>query len=271
MNSFSLPLQFLRQFPSRCFSLVFPDNCRVCDAPLRHFGRIPVCADCLKRPAPLAAEYACAACRTPFVNQWPLDENGLCGLCRRGMQGFDAAFSYGAYEGRLRELIRLLKYDGIRTLAGPLAELLSAALPRGQRFDFIAPMPIHWRRRWTRGFNQSQLLAHALSRRTGIPVREVVFKRKATTPQAGLTAAQRRANVASVFEVRKRDAVAGRRVLVVDDVLTTGATASACARVLKRAGAASVTVLTVARADRRVWAQEAAGAGTPSESAEPGV
>jgi ComF family protein len=185
------------------------------------------------------------------------------------LHGFDAAFSYGVYDGKLRQLIQLLKYGGIRPLAEPLAEWLSAALPRDQRFDIIVPMPIHWRRRWTRGFNQSELLARALSRRTGIPVVHAVRKRKGTPPQAGLTAPQRRANVASVFEASKGKKAAGRRILLVDDVLTTGATAGACARAMKRAGAVSVTVLTVARADRRVWVQQvAAPAGLSAGRAE---
>ena len=178
----------------------------------------------------------CAACRTPFVNAFPLDENGLCGLCRRGMRGFDAAYSYGAYGDVLRKLIQLLKYGGIQTLAEPLGQWLSVALPRDRRFDVIVPMPMHWRRRWTRRFNQAELLARVLSRRTGLPVANVVAKRRSTPAQAGLTGPQRRANVSGVFRVRRPSVVRGRSVLLVDDVLTTGATAAACARVLKSAG-----------------------------------
>jgi ComF family protein len=130
--------------------------------------------------------------------------------------------------------------------------LLSQALPREQRFDVIVPMPLHWRKRLERGFNQSELLARVLSRRTGIPVLNALERRKPTAPQAGLTRAQRRSNVAGAFEAsRRRDRIDGRHVLLIDDVLTTGATASACAAVLKRAGARRVTVLTLARADRR--------------------
>ena len=190
-------------------------------------------------------------CRTPFLNSAPLDEEGRCAMCRGGLTGFDAAFSYGEYEGPLRKLIHEFKYGGITPLASELGPLLSQALPREQRFDAIVPMPLHWRKRLERGFNQSELLARFLSRRTGIPVLNALKRRKPTAPQAGLTRAQRRTNVAGAFEASRRNRIDGRHVLLIDDVLTTGATASACAAVLKRAGARRVTVLTLARADRR--------------------
>ena len=112
-------------------------------------------------------------------------------------------------------------------------------------------MPLHWRKRLERGFNQSELLAKFLAKRTGIPLVKSLQRRKQTDPQAGLTRAQRRTNVAGAFEVNRRQEVQGRHILLIDDVLTTGATASACSAVLKRAGAKRVTVLTLARADRR--------------------
>jgi ComF family protein len=164
--------------------------------------------------------------------------------------GFDAAYSFGAYDGALRRLIHLFKYEGVRTLARPLAEYLAAAYPRDQRFHALAPMPLHWRRRWSRGFNQSALLAQELGRRLGIPVAPVVRRRRWTAPQAGRTNSHRRRNVAGAFEASAEAARFGR-LLLIDDVLTTGATASACARALKRAGAGYVAVLTLARADRR--------------------
>jgi len=172
-------------------------------------------------------------------------------MCRNGLTGFDAAFAYGEYEGALRKLIHEFKYSRVTPLAGKLGPLLSRALPREQSFDVIVPMPLHWRKRLERGFNQSELLARVLSRRTGIPVANALRRRKGTVPQAGLTRSQRRTNVAGAFEADQRERIDGRHVLLIDDVLTTGATASACASVLKRAGARRVTVLTLARADRR--------------------
>lgn len=233
-------------------NLAFPDDCRVCGAPLKSVSRIPVCPACLSQPEPFAAEYECVSCRTPFLNAHPLDESGRCALCRLGLSGFDAAYSYGNYEGGLKKLIQLLKYGKIRTLAEPLGGLLAAALPREKSFDVIVPMPMHWRRRWSRGFNQANLLAGVLSRRIGIPLCRAVRRAKATPPQVGLTAAQRRANVSGAFDVARPEQIRARRILLIDDVFTTGATAGACARALKRAGAAYVAVLTVARADRRI-------------------
>jgi ComF family protein len=200
----------------------------------------------------MQADYFCAACRTPFVTPFPLDEAGLCGLCQRGMVGFDAAYSFGSYEGALQKLILLFKYGGIHTLAQPLGRLLADAFPRSERADLIVPVPMHWWRRWRRGFNQAELLASELARRTGLPLRNAVRRKRWTPPQAGLSNSLRRKNVSNSFETAKPAAVRGLHVLLVDDVFTTGATASACASALKRAGARRVSVLTLARADRRL-------------------
>ena len=180
-----------------------------------------------------------------------MDEQGRCALCRRGVRGFDAAYSFGFYEAELRKLIHLFKYGRVHTLAGPLGKLLARALPRDQAFDVIIPLPLHWRKRWQRGFNQSELLAREIGRRTNTSVENALRRVRNTAAQAGLTSAKRRLNVSGAFQAAKRAAIDGRRVLLIDDVMTTGATAASCARALQRAGARQVTLLTLARADRR--------------------
>jgi ComF family protein len=216
---------------------------------LRVFSLVPICADCLKDPAPLSAEFFCLNCRTPFLNSFPLDSEGRCMLCRNGRRGYDEAFCYGAYEGTLRKLIHLFKYSGMRRLARPLGALLADALPRDRQFDLVTPVPLHWRRRWQRGFNQSELLGKAIARARRIPAKNLLRRASATRAQAGLSNAQRRENVVGAFRARGR--VNGLRILLIDDVMTTGATAGACARALKKAGAKSVAVLALARVDRR--------------------
>jgi ComF family protein len=235
------------------FSLLFPADCRVCGVPLKEISRIPVCPECLQSPEPLTAEHFCASCRTPFLNSHPLDEQGRCALCRNGLRGFDAAYCYGAYEGVLRDLIHIYKYAGVKTLARPLGAFLSLALPRDERFDMVAPVPLHWMRHLRRGFNQSHLLAREIGRRCGIPVRQALRRVRSTRSQAGLSNTRRRENVTSAFQPRGLR-LSGLRVLLVDDVMTTGSTAAACATALKRAGAAKVSLLTVARVDRRFGA-----------------
>lgn len=144
-------------------------------------------------------------------------------------------------------------------MAEPLAGFLSAALPRDLRFDCVTPTPLHWFRQWRRGFNQSDLLARVLSRRTGIPVERLLRRVRPTSAQAGLSNSKRRENVAKAFRCAPWAKAEGKRILLVDDVMTTGSTASACAAALKRAGAARVTLLTLARVDRRldVWQMSA--------------
>jgi len=198
----------------------------------------------------MSAEFFCVSCRTPFQNAFPLDADGRCALCRYGLRGFDAAYCFGSYEGVLRELIHLYKYGRVKTLARPLGAMLAAALPREERFDAVTPVPLHWRRQWQRGFNQSELLARTMARRCGIPVIHALRRVRPTVAQAGLSNTGRRRNVAAAF--RPRRAVEGKRILLIDDVMTTGSTAAACALALKRAGAAKVALLTVARVDRRL-------------------
>lgn len=197
----------------------------------------------------MRADFFCAACKTPFLNRFPLNDNGLCALCAGGHTGFDEVFTFGSYEGALRQLIHTFKYEGVQPLKGPLGEFLARAVPLDRRFDVIVPMPLHWRKRWQRRFNQSELLAREIGRRWNVPVRHAVRRKRATAPQAGLTNSKRRLNVRGAFEVTTK--LTGSRVLLVDDVMTTGATASACARALKRAGAARVTLAALARTDRR--------------------
>jgi ComF family protein len=204
----------------------------------------------------MSAGFFCVDCRTPFANPFPLDAEGRCALCRSGLRGFDAAYCFGAYEGVLRELIHLYKYGAVKTLARPLGDLLARALPRDERFDGITPVPLHWLKFWSRGFNQSALLAQVLARRSGIPLLPALRRTRFTAAQASLSNSSRRRNVAAAFRVRRLGGFArkleGRRILLIDDVMTTGATAAACANALKRAGAARVALLTIARVDRRM-------------------
>jgi predicted amidophosphoribosyltransferase len=138
---------------------------------------------------------------------FPLDAEGRCALCRFGLRGFDAAYCFGSYEGVLRELIHLYKYGRVKTLARPLGALLAAALPREERFDAVTPVPLHWRRQWQRGFNQSELLARTIARRCGIPVIRALRRVRPTVAQAGLSNTGRRQNVAAAFRPRRGAAV----------------------------------------------------------------
>ncbi|MBL8238956.1 MAG: ComF family protein [Bryobacterales bacterium] len=181
----------------------------------------------------------------------PLDQHGVCRRCRTGLTGYDYAYSFGYYEGPLRKLIHHFKYGGVEVLAEPLGRLLVQALPMDLQVDLIVPVPLHWRRRLWRGYNQCELLARPLESRLRVPVVQALRKTRHTETQATSTPAQRRSNLTGAFRLSSEDVVQGKRVLLVDDVLTTGATVVTCSNLLRRGGARSVTVLTLARVDRR--------------------
>jgi len=245
-------LAFFRPLPALVFNLVFPDDCRLCEQPLSNLSRIPVCPSCLALPQPLQAEFFCRACRTPFADDYPLDEHDLCTVCREGLANFDSAYSFGSYEGPLQQLIHLFKYAKVESLAGPLSRLLMQALPFDANFDLIVAMPLHWRKRWERGFNQAELLAEPLARRYGLRLATNLRRARYTKSQAGLSESARRENLRGSFRVHRPYQLVGKRVLVIDDVFTTGATLRAAAAVLKSAGAAHVSALTLARVDRAI-------------------
>jgi len=185
------------------------------------------------------------------VNAYALDEHGLCTVCREMLVNFDSAYSFGSYEGSLRKLIQLFKYGKIESLASPLSRFVLRAIPLDQAFDTVIAMPMHWRKQWERGFNQAHLLAQPVAKRYGLKLSSNLGRRRYTKSQAGLTEAERRENLKDSFCIRKPEQLRGKRVLLVDDVFTTGATLRSAAAILKTAGAAHVTAATLARVDRR--------------------
>ena len=241
------------------FATLFHSDCRLCGAPLVNISRLPVCEECLSAMRPIAGG-VCSICGERLVSPYAFSgEHGeaRCGLCRRMEPVFTRAAAYGSYDGGLRELIHLLKYEQVRPAANVLGRMLAeviAGLETGFGKDavVVVPVPLHARKLRQRGFNQSQLIAQAALKLRQADGKlalnaEVLERQRQTQSQIGLTRHQRRENMRGAFVVAKPDEVAGREVLLVDDVLTTGTTASECARVLRRAGAAKVWVATVAR------------------------
>ncbi len=176
----------------------------------------------------------------------------LCGACSVEMPPFAGARSFGYYTGEISRLVQGFKFERRRNLVGLLAPLLAAAFGATwsrSDFDVVVPLPLHPRRQRERGFNQAALLASRLAKSLVVPCSQGALARvRDTPPQVGLTDAERLRNVRAAFECRRQAPVAGRRVLLVDDVMTTGATASSATEALCEAGARSVAVLTVARA-----------------------
>jgi ComF family protein len=208
----------------------------------------PVCRACWRSIRP-AEPPACFVCGQPLPSWRTISvATERCAACRRRPPAFDRGAVACDYEGPLRAIVHAFKYDGRRSLARPLGRLLRDA---GRQVlddsDAVVPVPLHPWKRLQRGFNQSADLARTLA----LPVRLALRRSRATRAQAGLTPGQRRRNVAGAFALARWPAgtiVAGQTLVLVDDVMTTGATLDACARVLKRAGAREVRVLTLARA-----------------------
>ncbi len=239
----------LRRAGARALDAVLPPRCLRCGVTVDGVGAL--CPDCWGRMAFLGAPH-CACCGYPF--EFEMAADAMCAACMREHPAFDRARAVLRYDEASRDLVLAFKHadrtDGApaygRWLARAGAELLPDA-------DLIAAVPLHWSRLFARRYNQAALLALALGRETGLPALPDLLARRRRTPSQGrLSAAARARNVDGAFTVRPRHraALSGRRILLVDDVLTTGATAEACARLLRRAGAAAVDVLTLARVVR---------------------
>lgn len=237
--------------------LIFPPRCPGCG----RLGEL-FCHACRAQVEPISGP-VCPRCGRPTEQAEP------CASCRPTASPLERIVSAVVFAGPMRAAIHELKYNNGRALAAPLAVYLVEAWRRADlAADCIVPVPLHARRQAERGYNQAALLAHGLSRAVGVPLDErLVIRRKATQQQVWLNAAQRRENVRDAFACR--GPANGRRIVLVDDVCTTGSTLEACAAALRAAGAGSVCALTLARAR---WlpghpAPDAPGAGHPGTGA----
>lgn len=216
--------------------LVFPPHCVACGAIGSWF-----CRDCHDQ-IEVQAPPLCQRCGRP------IGRGALCARCRHHPPPVDSLRSVAPHKYPLSKAIHALKYEGVRVLAAPLGALMAAyAMDLRLDVDLLVPVPLHRARERERGYNQSRLLACEMSSRLGWPVVEAVSRLRDTPAQVGLSRAERLANVRGAFAVTDA-AVTGQRVLMVDDVCTTGATLGACAESLRRAGARTVAALTLARA-----------------------
>ena len=231
--------------------------CAVCDAILDQPLSGCVCAYCWAAIRHIVPPL-CDGCGDPLAGRIERARPDLpttagcqshCPRCTGRQRILDRARAVGDYEGALREIIHALKYGGRRSLAGPLGtRMRSCSLDLLDEADAVVPVPLHWRRKYRRGFNQ----AHELARHLGRPVLDVLVRTRHTRPQVELAADQRRSNVEGSFGLRRRPiwrrrSIEGLRLVLVDDVTTTGATIEACGRVLKEGGASEVYALTAAR------------------------
>ena len=231
----------------RLLDIIYPRRCLGCGVSSPDTFRY-ICWDCWSDAARVEAPF-CDLCGDPVAGA--VDHDFICYSCSAEKPAFDGARSAARYDGVVGEALRQLKYEKALWLAPDLAELLcnciGAEYP-DRAFDVLIPVPLHHVRRRERGYNQSAVLAHELGRRMGCPVRFRALKRiRPTATQTNLTAKERLSNVANAFQNRREKGLAGRRVLLIDDVMTTGATVNACANTLRKGGAESVHVITVAR------------------------
>ncbi len=227
--------------------LLYPRACAHCGRPDPDAGRY-LCWDCMARVDFIQPPF-CELCGDPVGGR--VGHAYRCALCSDRAVYFDAARSVARYDGVAGALIRDLKYHGAFWLAADLADLLAAGVRshfETGAFDAIAAVPLHPAKQRVRGYNQSALLAAALGRRLGLPpARRCLCRLRPDRSQTHLTVPERAANVAHAFGTRWNRWLEGRRILLVDDVMTTGATVNDCARALKEGGAAAVRVITLAR------------------------
>lgn len=246
----------MRGLLNGAIDLLLPPRCAGCGVIVEAQGSF--CAACWAG-LPFITAPMCAHCGLPF--ETAADVGALCGACLAAPPRFEARAAL-AYNGPAREVVLRLKHADRPHLAVDMAGQLRRAAGAWLDDDvLIVPVPLHRWRLWRRGYNQAAELAKAVARAAGKPLLvDALVRSRATKSSQGLNPSERRRNLRGAFRVADaaQPHVAGRCIILVDDVLTTGATADACARVLRRAGAASVRLLTLARVVRPAGARHIA-------------
>jgi ComF family protein len=240
----------VKRFFNALLDVILPPICHICHSFIPDAGRLHICPACRER-LPIASSPLCSLCGIPFAGA---GGDHRCGACLTHPPHFDAARARFLYEGAIRDLIHSFKYNQQTELRYPLA-LLALEGVGGFAADhdphLIVPIPLHRSRLRQRGFNQAVLLGRTISRHLSLPMLpDALVRTRRTEPQIELSSAERRLNVKGAFTVGRADSVAGKRVLLLDDVMTTGSTMNECAKVLKMAGAEVVIATAIARTAR---------------------
>ncbi len=230
-------------------ALLFPQRCVLCEKWVLQDDFSPLCTPCLENLESFALPL-CQQCGTLLPGNFD-DRHATCARCREHRFQFDYARASGPYQGRLRDLIRLYKFDGHRRLAGPLGRRLIEtfrAVEISFEPDWIVPVPLHRRRQLERGFDQTLLLAELLSGELSVPVFSGIRRVRDTKPQFGLDMDERRRNLKNAFALQRDDWKSGSSLLIVDDVMTTGTTVDELSRCFRTEKAdVQILVLTIAR------------------------
>jgi competence protein ComFC len=224
---------------SKILNLLFPSQCPICGASSDNHKHNPICHKCWISIERYEGP-RCSICGLPTPSQY----TGTCSECLKSGPPFSKILYYGVYEGALREAVHLLKFNGIKRLARPLSELL-LTLPV-KKCAAIIPVPLHPGKLKKREFNQTALLGLQLSRALKIPLLlDSLKKVRETRLQTEVSGKERHTNLTRAYAVSGD--ISGKRLLLVDDVITTGATVRECAATLKRAGASDIEVIALAR------------------------
>ncbi|MEN8257114.1 MAG: ComF family protein [Thermodesulfobacteriota bacterium] len=224
--------------------LCFPPHCLCCATPLPWAGKIEICPTCLPKLDSMTTPH-CPVCGVMYAKSG--GGSHICGLCLEKKYAFDRARSVFCYNEEIGTLIHSLKFAGKKTGLRTMATLAGNSSLNGLNTpDIIVPVPLHLDKLRSRGFNQSLLLAKVLFPEQKEKIGNYLIRSRPTQPQTGLKGDERRKNVVGAFALPKPETVAGKKICLVDDVFTTGTTVNECAKTLKKAGAASVEVATLA-------------------------
>ena len=240
----------VKPFFHALLDVILPPICHICRSFIPNAGTLHICQTC-RDIMPIVSSPICPKCGIPFIGT---GSDHRCGQCMTNPPHFDTARAHFLYEGPIRDLIHSYKYNQKTHLRNPLALLtlegLSAFL-KSQNLHLIVPVPLHRSRLQQRGFNQAVLLGRTISHYLSLPMLpDVLVRTRPTEPQIDLSSAERRLNVKGAFTVFKPDQIASKRILLLDDVMTTGSTMDECAKELKKAGADAVIAATIARTAR---------------------
>jgi ComF family protein len=240
----------VKQFFNALLDVFLPPICHICHSFIPDSGKLHICPTCLSGLLPLSSPL-CPICGIPFSGT---GKDHRCGNCLTNPPHFDAAHAPFVYEGAIRDLIHSFKYNQQSHLRYPLALLTLEGVGdvmQNHKPDHIIPVPLHRSRLRQRGFNQAVLLGQELSRQLSLPILpDTLVRIRRTEPQIELSGAERRLNVKGAFSIKKPGLIAGKTILLIDDVMTTGSTMNECAKELKNAGAAVVVAVTIARTAR---------------------